>query len=101
MFKISLDFLEDRNKTFKFDRKSLSLMRGKDYVGDLARIQKEFMVIGSAGNPAKDKIVTSSPVSLLHQVKLLFKWAIPSLFFFIFAFLTELTVNKCSIKVCP
>ena len=29
-----------------------------------------------------------------------FKWAIPSLFFFIFVSSTQLTVNKCAIKVC-
>ena len=28
------------------------------------------------------------------------KWAIPGLFLFIFVFSTQLTVNKCSIKVC-
>ena len=28
------------------------------------------------------------------------KWSIPCLFFFIFVFSTQLTVNKCSIKVC-
>ena len=29
------------------------------------------------------------------------KWAIPCLFFFIFVFSTELTLNNCSIKVLP
>ena len=29
-----------------------------------------------------------------------FKWAIPGLFFFIFVSSTQLTVNKCAIKVC-
>ena len=68
MFNIALDFLEDRQKNLKFDRKSLAMIRGKDYIGDLARIQKEFLAIGQNRSPTSDKLLTSSPLSLLHQV---------------------------------
>ena len=50
MFNVALDFLEDRNKTVKFDQKSLAMIRGKDYIGDLARIQKDFLTMGQKKN---------------------------------------------------
>ena len=70
MFNIGIDFLEDRNKSLKFDRSSLAMIRGKDYIGDLARIQKDFMSIGKSRDPStSDKIVTSTPTSLLTQIR--------------------------------
>ena len=66
MFNIGIDFLEDRNKSLKFDRSSLAMIRGKDYIGDLARIQKDFMSIGKSRD---DKIVISTPTSLLTQIR--------------------------------
>jgi hypothetical protein len=50
---VALDFVEDRNRTVKFDRKSLAMIRGKDYMGDLARIQKDFLTIGKKKNSGK------------------------------------------------
>ena len=38
--------------------------------------------------------------STIQENMILNKWAIPGLFFFIFVFSTQLTVNKCQIKVC-
>jgi hypothetical protein len=46
LFNISLDFLESRNPGLKFDKGSVSIARGKDYIGDLGKIQKDFMKIG-------------------------------------------------------
>jgi hypothetical protein len=70
LFNIGIDFLEDRNKSLKFDRSSLAMIRGKDYIGDLARIQKDFMSIGKSRDPStNDKILTSTPTSLLTQIR--------------------------------
>ena len=35
-----------------------------------------------------------------RNYNIVFKWVIPGLYFFIFVFSTQLTVNKCLMKVC-
>jgi len=46
LFTIAIDFLENRHPRLKFDKSSISIARGKDYIGDLGKIQKDFMTNG-------------------------------------------------------
>lgn len=46
LFNIAIDFLENRNQGLKFDKSSICMARGKDYIGDLGKIQTDFMKMG-------------------------------------------------------
>lgn len=63
LIQLALAFLESRNSDLKVQKDSWSLIRGKDYEGNLNEIQQLFM---TCKNP--NSLKTENPKSLLHQL---------------------------------
>lgn len=64
LIKLALEFLESRNSDLKVNKDSWSLIRGKDYEGNLNEIQQLFMAAPKHDNSLK----TENPKSLLNQL---------------------------------
>ena len=63
LFRLVIEFLQNRNTDLKIKSESWSLIRGKDYEGNLNEIQQLFMV------PKQTSLLkTENPKSLLNQI---------------------------------